>query len=475
LFLFFKKEILPSLALAAAGCTVGPSYHPQRPQMPPRFSESAPNEAASHLAAHWWTMFQDSELNALVEQALRQSPDIVSAEAHVREARALAGIAGALTQPSVTADGAYARTHGSDRVPIGVPPGGLGPGIDSNYWQAGFDASWEIDIFGGQWRRVESAAAGYAAAVNTRDDVALSVAAEVARAYVDLRGAQRRLAVARQNLALQADTLELTRSLLAAGLAPVLDSLQAQAEVAQTKASIATIEGEARNDLYRIGVLAGRPPESLLTELEQPQPIPHAANSIPVGLPSELLRRRPDIRAADRRIAAANAKIGVATADLYPHFFLTGQAGLESLNTGTFINPSAGYFAVGPTMSWLIFDAGRVRFSIEAEAARTGEATAAYEHTVLSALQEVEGALVNVAKTEERRRHLEEERSADDQAVVVARRLYQQGLEDFLRVLVAETSLAATEEMLAAAEAEAANARISLCKALGGGWDTTSF
>jgi multidrug efflux system outer membrane protein len=461
------------MALAASGCTVGPNYRPPSTQMPVHFSESVPHAAASHLPEQWWTMFHDSELDALIEQALRLSPDIESAEAHVREARALAGIAGALTQPSVTADGAYERTHGSDRVPIGVPPGGLGPGMDSNYWQAGFDASWEIDIFGGQRRNVESAKAGYAAAVNTRDDVALSVAAEVARAYVDLRGAQRQLTVARQNLALQADTLELTRSLLAAGLAPVLDSLQAQAELAETKASIATIEGEARNDLYKIGVLAGRPPEVLLTELEQPQPIPHAARSIPVGLPSDLLRRRPDIRAADRRIAAANAKIGVATADLYPHFFLTGQAGLESLNTGTFINPTAGYFAVGPNVSWLIFDAGRVRFSIEAETARTDAATAAYEHIVLSALQDVESALVNVAKTEERRRHLEEERSADDQAVAVAQRLYRQGLEDFLRVLVAETSLAETEQRLAAAEAESANAVVSLCKALGGGWGTT--
>ncbi len=249
----------------------------------------------------------------------------------MREARALQGIAGAGRYPTADATGEYARNLGSDNVPTGVPPGGLGPGIHSNLWQAGFDASWEIDIFGGIRRNIEAANANYQAVAEDRADVTLTLLAEVARDYIDLRGAQRRIEVAQKNLAIERDLRALTQSLLTAGLAPQQDLLRAEAQVRDIEAAIPTFETDERAAAYRIAALIGRPFAEVSAELSVPRPIPQSASEVPVGLPSELLKRRPDVRAAERRIAAANARIGIAQADLYPHFSLTGVAGLESL------------------------------------------------------------------------------------------------------------------------------------------------
>ena len=252
----------------------------------------------------------------------------------------------------------------------------------------------EIDVFGGKRRGIEAADASYQATVADRGDVELTLLAEVARNYIELRGVQRQLAVARSNLSIQQDSLSLTRSQFDAGLASRLDVLRAQAQVSDTEAAIPTFEASERASIYRIGALIGQPPEQLISQLDTPQAIPSAISDVPVGLPSDLLRRRPDIRAAERRIAAANARIGVAQADLYPHFSLTGVAGLESLNASTFLTAPSRYFSIGPSINWLIFDAGKVRFEMRAEEARTDQAAAAYQRTVLGALRDVETALV---------------------------------------------------------------------------------
>ncbi len=404
-------------------------------------------------------------------EALRSAPDLAEAEARVREARALRGIAGAAQYPTAEAGAEYARSRGSANVPIGIPPGGLGPGINSNLWQVGFDASWEVDVFGGVRRGVESADASYQAAVAGRGDVVLTLLAEVARNYIELRGVQRQLAVAHENLSIQQDALSLTRSQLNAGLASSLDVLRAEAQVSDTEAAIPTFEADERAAIYRIGALIGRQPEDLLAELRIPQPIPVTVSDVPVGLPSDLLRRRPDIRAAERGIAAANARIGVAEADLYPHFSLTGIAGLESLSASSFLTAGSRYFSVGPSINWLIFDAGKVRFQMSAEQARTDQAAAAYQRTVLGALRDVETALVSYARSEVRHDNLAAEAAADSQAVNVATRLYRQGLENFLSVLDAERSLYVADDRLAQSDRDTALALVSLYKALGGGWN----
>jgi outer membrane protein, multidrug efflux system len=464
------KHSLALLAALLAGCMVGPDYVEPKATLPTAFLEAGEPGNRSEPDETWWRSFNDPVLDQLVAQALHSAPDLAIASARLREARALQGIAVAAEYPTANAGAGYDRTRGSANVPTGVPPGGLGPGEYGNLWQAGFDASWEVDIFGGRRRTVESASAAYQAAEADSADVQLSLVAEVARNYMELRGAQRQLGVARDNLAIQQDALRLTQSLFDAGLAPRLDLLRAQALVDDTQSTLPSLESQERGSIYRIGALVGQVPEELVARLDAAQPIPPAVPDVPVGLPSDLLLRRPDLRAAERRVAAANARIGVATADLYPHFSLTGVAGLESLSAKSFPNASSSYFAVGPSVTWLIFDAGKVRFEIDAERARTDQAVAEYQRSVLEALRDVESALVACARDEERKQNLAAEVDADHQAVELAMRLYSKGLTDFLSVLDAERSLATAQDRQVQNDRDTALALVALYKALGGGW-----
>jgi NodT family efflux transporter outer membrane factor (OMF) lipoprotein len=465
---------LAALCLVIGGCiTVGPDYVPPKPQVPAHFAE-APALGEAHNPQPpddaWWRNLGDPLLNRLLEDALNSAPDVAEAQARVREARALARYAGATRFPITDAGGFYTRNLGSDNIPTGVPPGGLGPGVHSNLWEAGFDASWEIDVFGGLRRGIESAEANYQAVTEDRADVVLSLLAEVARDYVELRGAQRRIEVARKDLGIEADLQALTQSLLSAGLAPRQDLLRAQAQVSDTQAMIPTLNTDERAAAYRIAALTGRPSAEIVTELSVPGPIPQVVSEVPVGLPSDLLLRRPDVRAAERRIAAANARIGVAKADLYPHFSLTGVAGIESLNLSSFASGSSGYYQIGPGVSWRVFDAGRIRFQVLAESARTDEAAAAYQRSVLDAFRDVETALVAYANAQSRREKLAAESAADADVTRIATILYEKGVESFLTVLDAERALYAADDALAQSERDAALALIALYKALGGGW-----
>ena len=467
---------LAGLALLLAGCrAVGPDYVAPNPSAPASFVE-APGQAsqAPFIDEAWWKNFQDTTLNDLMAQALKSAPDLAEAQARVREARALQRFAGASRYPTADATGEYARNLGSDNVPTGVPPGGLGPGVHSNLWQAGFDASWEIDIFGGERRTVEAAEANYEAVTEDRADVVLTLLAEVARNYVELRGAQRRIEVARKDLAIERDLQALTQSLLAAGLAPRQDLLRAQAQVSDIEAAIPEFEADERAAAYRIAALIGRPFAEMAAELSAPRPIPQAVSEVPVGLPSELLERRPDVRAAERRIAAANARIGIAQADLYPHFSLTAVTGLESLYFSSFSSASSGYYQIGPAISWRIFDAGRIRFQVRAESARTEAAAAIYQGSLLNAFRDVETALISYANVKIRRNNLAAESAADAQATKIAKLLYEKGVESFLPVLDAERSLYAADDQPAQSERDSALALIALYKSLGGGWQTAS-
>ena len=270
------------------------------------------------------------------------------------------------------------------------------------------------------------------------------------------------------------DLLALTQSLLAAGLAPQQDLLRAEAQVRDIEAAVPTFETDERAAIYRIAALIDRPFTEVSAELAVSRPIPQSASEVPVGLPSELLKRRPDVRAAERRIAAANARIGIAQADLYPHFSLTGAAGLESLSFSSFGNASSGYYQIGPGITWRIFDAGKIRFQVQAESARTAAATAAYERSVLDSFRDVETALVSYANIKVRRNELAAESAADAQATDIAKLLYERGVESFLPVLDAERSLYAADDQLALSERDSALALIALYKSLGGGWQTAS-
>jgi NodT family efflux transporter outer membrane factor (OMF) lipoprotein len=472
--------------LIVTACAVGPDYVAPTRQVPASFNEAPGNTSANATEAHdngtpahaiddaWWKILGDPVLESLLERALTSAPNIAEAQARVREARALTGVAGADRYPTVNAVGQYARQLGSEHVPIGVPPGGLGQGAHSNLWQAGFDASWEMDVFGSQRRTVEAADANYQAVSEDRADVVLTLLAEVARDYVELRGAQRRIEVARKNLAIEQDLQKLTESLLAAGLAPQQDLLRAQAQVSDIEAAIPQFETDERAAAYRIAALIGQPSNQVVAELSVPRPIPRAVSEVPVGLPSELLERRPDVRAAERRIAAANARIGIAQADLYPHFSLNAVTGLESLYFSSFSSASSGYYQIGPGITWRIFDAGRIRFQVRAESARTDAAAAAYQRSVLEAFRDVETALVSYANAKIRSNHLAAESAADQQATDIATLLYKRGVESFLPVLDAERSLYAAEDALALSERDSSLTLIALYKSLGGGWATVS-
>jgi outer membrane protein, multidrug efflux system len=463
------------LGLLIAGCkAVGPDYVAPKPSVPASFAEvpgSTLRQAseAPFIDDAWWKNFADTTLDTLIAQALKSAPDLAEAEARVREARALRGFAGAGRYPIADANGEYVRNLGSGNVPTGVPPGGLGPGIRSNLYQAGFDASWEIDIFGGIRRAIEAANANYQAVAEDRADVTLTLLAEVARDYIELRGAQRRIEVAQKNLAIDRDLRALTQSLLTAGLAPRQDVLRAEAQVRDIEAAIPGFETDERASAYRIAALIGRPFAEVSAELFLPSPIPQSVAEVPVGLPSELLKRRPDVRAAERRIAAANARIGIAQADLYPHFSLIGVAGLETLSFSSFGNASSGYYQIGPGVTWRIFDAGRIRFQVRAESARTAAATAAYERSVLDAFRDVETALVSYANAKVRSDELAAESAADAEATEIAKLLYARGVESFLPVLDAERSLYAADDALAQSERDSALALVALYKSLAGG------
>jgi NodT family efflux transporter outer membrane factor (OMF) lipoprotein len=302
--------------------------------------------------------------------------------------------------------------------------------------------------------------------------VLVTLAAEVALDYLDLRGLQRRIAIAERNLAAQRHTADLTRQRQQiGGLASGLDVAQAQSLVATTEAQIPALEASARQTIYALGVLLGREPAALLEELSAEAPVPTTPPEVPVGLPSDLLRRRPDIRRADAQLHAATARVGVATADLFPKFSLTGSLGLQGEKASSLVNWNNHFWSVGPSVSWPLFDAGRIRSNIEVQNALQEQALLAYRRTILTALADVENALVAYAKEQQRRATLEDAVAADRRSVDLSQRLYAAGATDFLNVLTAQRSLLASEDALVESDLTVATDLVALYKALGGGWE----
>jgi multidrug efflux system outer membrane protein len=454
---------------------VGPDYHQPKLNAPPQWTESmAGGETNAAMAtADWWKNFHDSELDSLIDLAVRSNLDLRMAQARVREARAQYGIASADLWPTLDGSSSYARQRQSEHQPIlGSLP--LPPGVpfENDVYQAGFDAAWEIDVFGGKRRAKEAAGAQVSASEFGRRDVLITLLGDVARNYVDLRGYQGRLAIAHENIEAQEKVLAITRDRFEKGLSSDLDVQQASTVLATTRAEVPTLESSIQTSTHRLEVLMGQQPGSLQTELSQASPIPAQPPIVPVGLPSELLLRRPDIRQAERQLAAATANIGVAKADLFPKFFLTGAAGLQSVNTSDWFDSGSRFWSVGPTMQWRIFDAGRIRSNIKVQTARQDEALASYEQTVLTGFEEVENGLVLYAKEQVRRRSLQDAVASSQKSLDTANQLYANGLTDFLRVLDAERSLYQAQDALVQSDRTISANLISLYKSLGGGWET---
>ena len=468
------------LVAGVSGCTVGPHYRPPSVPVPDAWSEASTQAAREAVTAQWWTTFQDPLLESLVTRAVQANRDLRTAEARVREARALRGLAAGEFGPTINVSGSYTRQRVSENaltLPSATGSSTPGGGISSfkpeqDLFQTGFDARWEIDLFGGVRRSIEAASADLAASQEGLRDTLVSVLAEVARNYVEVRGFQRRLAIAQENIKAQQDTLEITRARFDAGLTSELDVTQAASQLATTQSQLPSLETSLKQGMHRLGVLTGQAPGALLAELSTAAPIPTAPPEVLVGLPAELLRRRPDVRQAERQLAAATARVGVATADLYPKLSLTGALGLESVKLADLPQGASRFWSVGPTLSWPIFDAGRIRANIAVQDARTEQQLSTYEQTVLKALEDVENALVAYSREQMRRVKLADAVAANQQSVALANELYRTGLGTFLNVLDSQRALFASQSDLAQSEATISTNMVALYKALGGGWET---
>ncbi|MEW6657992.1 MAG: efflux transporter outer membrane subunit [Thermodesulfobacteriota bacterium] len=466
--------------LILAGCAVGPDYRPpdtkfssawdgQNAVAPDQPSKTT-NQPA--LLGEWWQAFNDPALTSLVEMAVRANLDIKLAEARIRQARAALGVAGAPLWPKLDSSALYQRSQGSSETATAGGTALATVGGLRELFQVGLDASWELDIFGGARRNIEAAGADLQAAVEDRRDVLVTLVGEVGTNYISLRGAQQQLAIARQNLEAQRGTAKITRERFEAGFVGVLDVTNAEAQVATTESQIPALESAARATIYNLGVLLGREPAALEKELSRQAPIPPLPLAVPVGLPSELLRRRPDIRRAEARIHAATARIGVATADLFPRFSLTGSFGFSSNDLNKLGNLSSSKFwSFGPTVTWPIFAGGRILGNIEVQDALAEQALLTYQKVVLTALKDVETAIVAYAKEQDRRHSLSMAVAKNRKAVEVALQLYVAGKTDFLNVLTAQRSLYSSEDALVQSTRNVDINLIALYKALGGGWE----
>jgi outer membrane protein, multidrug efflux system len=457
------------------GCIVGPDYHPASVNAPPTWISPVPTGLVSSTTApvSWWVTFNDVELDSLIQRAAQSNLDLRVAEARLRQARAARGGSAADFWPAISATGSAARARQSQNQPFfGALP--LPPNFPFEYsvYQVGFDASWEIDLFGGKRRALEAATADWQGAIEARNDAMVSLLAEVARNYVELRGSQQRLEIARRDLKLQEEALSLTRARLQGGVSTELDVTRAAALLAGVQAGIPPLETAERAAMYALAVLLGKQPGELVAELSAPVALPSTPPEVPVGLPSDLLRRRPDVRRAERQLAAETARIGVAKSDWFPKVSLTGDAGAESVSISKWFEPASRFWSIGPSLQWNALDFGRVRAQVRAQTAVQEAALATYEKAVLISLQEAENAIVTYAQEQNRHRALADAVAENRRSLELADSLYKNGRVNFLDVLDARQSMYQSADQLALSDQTVSLDLIALYKALGGGWET---
>jgi NodT family efflux transporter outer membrane factor (OMF) lipoprotein len=462
-------------ALTCAGCKVGPNYHAPASDVPHAFGETA-GSAGQYSSVRpdqpawieWWTKFQDPQLDSLIARAVKANHELRIAAARVQQARAEEKMAESRLYPTVSLGAGAFATHGSEAgfgVPYGIP------GVSSNLFQVGFDASYEVDLFGGVRRSIEAAGAAAEATEDTRRGVQVSLLGEVARNYISLRALQRRLAVAHDNLDTQRRTAEIIEKRFKNGLAANFDVVRARAQVVATESSIPPLEAGIRQRVHELSTLLGEHPLSLSDELAASAPVPPVPPEVPIGLPSELLRRRPDVLRAERVLAATTALQGVATAELFPRVVLGGSAGVQSRHIDSLFSHS-GYYAAGPSAQWTVFDGGYRLANIDRSKAVVAEAAASYEATVLGCLREVEDALSAYSSDQARRTTLSALVDQDTEALRIARGELNQGLVAVLDVLEVQRNLYSAQDSLAQADQTVSSDMVAIYKALGGGWES---
>lgn len=454
-------------AVLLSGCAAGPNYKQPELKVNKSFSNAPSNFVSESVSIEWWKQFNDSDLISLVERALRNNHDLRIALARVKEARAMRNLTSLDQLPTVRADGGYIKGARSKDASGGLPR----TAREYELFDAGFDASWELDFFGRVRRSVEASSAELMMMEELRRFVYVSVAGEVARNYFELRGAQNELKIAKQNAKAQRETYEIIRARFNAGRGTELDVRRAESQWSATESLIPALETRIKLAIHRLGVLTGQQPTALENELSTEGVLPSAPDRINIGNPEDLLRRRPDIRAAERSLAAATARIGIATADLFPRVTFIGSIALEAKNLSGLGESGADTYSFGPRISWAALDLGRVRARIKAANARAEAELANYEKTVLTALEETENALTQYGKTMVQLHYLEQSARAAEEALKLARQRYERGVSDYLTVLDAQRTQLAAQSQLAQAQTRAATALVAVYKALGGGWE----
>lgn len=478
-----SRALLACLAMATllcAGCTtplsrwahqrfkVGPDYCPPPAPVSDAWIDARDPDVVSEETdySYWWAVFNDPVLNDLQATARQQNLPLRIAGTRIVEARARLAIArGSLFPQFQQAFGDYSRTQVSQTI------GNRLPIVALDTWDTGFNASWELDIWGRFRRNIESAGATLDARIESRDDVLVILQGEVAAAYIQMRAFQRRLQLAEANVALQEETLELADIRFRKGAVTELDPAQAKENLASTQALIPPLQTGVRQTQNAISILLGMPPHDL-DEALGPGPIPESPTEAIVGIPADLLRRRPDVRRAERLAAAQSARIGIAESDLYPRFAITGFVGYQAANLSDLFQKNSFNGSVGPGFQWNILNYGRIRNNVRAEEARFCELVLDYQNTVLEANREVEDSIDAFLREKQRVTFLTDSVQSAQRAVELATIQYRDGAVDFQRVVDMERILVVRQDALAESRGNVATNFVSIYKGLGGGWAT---
>lgn len=463
-YLYFT--VIAAFILCLAGCRVGPDYVRPELEMPNAWHTRAVEgiQDGSAPLETWWLAFNDPMLADLIRQARDGNLDLKTAYARIGEFRARLGVVAGQYWPSVDAVGAYSRSKASEADGVALNTD------ETSFYSNGLDATWEIDLFGRIGRSVESSKASMEASLEDYRDVLVSLYSQVAQNYIQLRTQQTRIRYAKDNVAAQEKVLELTQKRRQAGLVPELDVQQAKLILDSTRSSIPLLYQEEIQTIYRLSILLGKHPGTLMTALSVDSDIPNWPDQITVVLPVELLRQRPDVRRAERLVAAQTAEIGVATAALYPSFSLSGTFALEAIHSDEAGNWDSRAWRFGPAVRWNLFDGNRIRNNITVREFLTEQAMLNYEQTVLLALEEVENALIAFEQEKIRLKTIQRTVASAQKSVDLVTELYQKGLTDFQNVLDMQRTLVAQQDLMATSEGAVINNLVRIYTALGGGW-----
>ena len=470
-------SLLIPLCVAAIGCATRLPYEAPVPTAPSAWAgvDSADQQQpADDRLGRWWESFGDAQLTSFVERAVAGSPDVRTATSRLRESRATLASTRSTLRPTLDLGPSVSASRNSRETgPSGFTQ--VGGGGVSRLYDAGFDASWEADLFGGIRSSIDAAAATTEVRDAELQDTLVTLIGEVALDYINVRSLQQRVGIANANAEAQQQALDLTQFRRDAGLATDLDVQQARSNVESTRAQIAALESQRAQAIHALAVLIGQPPAALDRELAEPRDIPKPELSLAVGIPADTLRRRPDVRSAERQLASQSAQVNVARADLRPSLRLAGSIGLESLALARLFVPGASFFSVRPTGNYRVFNREQLRQNLVVQTERQRQAAATYESRVLAALQEVEDALTGFAQEQTRRDHLATAAAAAQDAADLSLQLYTAGLRDFRDVLDAQRSLLTAQDSLASSSAAVSSDLVRVYKAVGGGWATASM